>query len=83
MAFNVTFAILIIGLLVAAVELFSLVSARLDLVCLGFVLVVGGLAGVFSGSLLLSFGVVFGLGTGYLLVLRKRVRKWIEQAEKA
>jgi hypothetical protein len=75
--------LLLVGLSIAGLELFSIVSARLDMVCMGFVLVAGGLVGVLSNSLAACFSVVICLVIGYFLFLRERVRRWIEQAEKA
>lgn len=82
MTTSFSFFIVIAGLLFAGVELFGLVAVRLDLVCLGFALVAGGLVGFFSGSFFLCIGVIICLGTGYLSFLRKRVRMWIQQVEK-
>lgn len=79
---DLVFYIVMSGLFLVAIEVFSFISARLDLVCIGFVLVAGGLVGFFSGSFLLCLGVIICLGTGYLWFLRKRVRMWIQQVEK-
>ncbi len=74
--------IVVAGLLIVGMELFGLVSRELDLVCLGFVLVFGGLIGIFSGSLLLGFGVITFFSLGYFFFVQKVIHRWVREASK-
>lgn len=73
---------IILGLFVAGVELFSLVSKRLDMVCVGFALVFGGLTAVLLDNFLLGVGIAFSSVVLYFLLARKVVHRWLHDASR-
>lgn len=79
---NIYLLVLIVGLVMVGAELFSLISRKLDLVCLGFILVFGALIGTFSRSLLLVFGVIVLLSVSYFLIFQKVVHRWVRETSK-
>lgn len=67
----------ILGLLAVLLELFVGVQVGFDLVVIGSILVVSGLAGELVGQTYVTFLVAIVLSTAYLLFFRKLLRKSI------